>query len=171
MSFYTSINKDLPETEKYELLVRQIEILASGNEPVISILSNISAALKDTIEKASWAGFYLRNGNILHLGPFQGKAACTEIQIGKGVCSTAALKNETLIVNDVDKFEGHIACDSDSKSEIVSPIALGDYVWGVIDLDSISYNAFGEKEKYYMEKIAAILAEKINLEKIKNILI
>ena len=97
---------------------------------LITNLSNFTAALKQTFSKISWVGFYLFDGTKLYLGPFQGKVACTEIKIGSGVCGTSAQRKETIIVPDVDKFPGHIACDVESRSEIVVPIIKNEkFIW------------------------------------------
>jgi GAF domain-containing protein len=112
-------------------------------------------------DEISWVGFYLFDGAKLYLGPFQGKVACTKIEIGKGVCGKSAEKKETLIVADVDKFAGHIACDSDSKSEIVIPIIKGGDLFGVLDVDSYNLNAFNDTDKFYLEEICNFLSEEI----------
>ncbi len=117
-----SIDKHLAEEERYRLLNSQLKSLLVKQDNLISNLSNLTAAINDTFEKVSWVGFYLFDGKKLYLGPFQGKVACTNIEIGKGVCGTSAAKRETIIVPDVDKFPGHIFCDSSSKSEIVIPL-------------------------------------------------
>ncbi len=119
------INSKSTIEEQYVLLVKQIKNLLNKEDNLITNLSNFTAALKQTFSKISWVGFYLFDGKKLYLGPFQGKVACTEIKIGSGVCGTSAQKRETLIVPDVDKFPGHIACDVESKSEIVVPIIKG----------------------------------------------
>lgn len=155
---YASLNDE----EKYKNLFPQIKNLLNKNDNLISNLSNFSAALKQTFNKISWVGFYLFDGNKLYLGPFQGKIACTEIQIGKGVCGTSAEKRETIIVEDVEKFPGHIACDSESRSEIVVPIIKKDKsLFGVLDLDSISYSSFDETDKKYLEEYCKFLTEEI----------
>lgn len=97
----------------------------------------------------------------MYLGPFQGKVACTKIKIGDGVCGTSAEKKKTIIVPDVDKFPGHIACDAESKSEIVVPIIKGDRLYGVLDLDSTSLNAFNETDEKYLEKLVHFLVNEI----------
>lgn len=155
------IEKYLAEEEKYRLLISQLKSLLTKNDNLISNLSNCTAAIKDVFEKVSWVGFYLFDGKILYLGPFQGKVACTSIEIGKGVCGTAAAKRETLIVPDVDKFPGHIACDNGSKSEIVIPLINNDSLLGVLDLDSYAYNSFGETDKKYLEEICKFISEEI----------
>ena len=155
------IEKHLAEEEKYRLLTSQLNSLLTKNDNLISNLSNCTAAIKDVFDKVSWVGFYLYDGNKLCLGPFQGKVACTSIEIGKGVCGTAAAKRETIIVPDVEKFPGHIACDSGSKSEIVIPIIKSDGLMGVLDLDSYAFNAFGETDKKYLEEICKFLSKEI----------
>lgn len=155
------IDKHLAEEEKYRLLVSQLKALLTKEDNLISNLSNLTAAIKDTFEKVSWVGFYLFDGQKLFLGPFQGKVACTNIEIGKGVCGTSAEKRETIIVPDVDKFPGHIACDSNSKSEIVVPFFRNNRLLGVLDLDSHKYNSFNKTDKEYLEEICKFLCEEI----------
>jgi len=155
------IENNLTAEEKYIELGSQVKSLISRNDNLISSLANLTAALKQTFEKISWVGFYVLEGNYLYLGPFQGKVACTKIEIGKGVCGTAAQKMETVIVPDVNKFPGHIACDADSKSEIVVPIIRNKKVYGVLDLDSNSYNAFDEIDKKYLEELTNFLSKDI----------
>jgi len=155
------IENNLTVEEKYIELGSQVKSLISRNDNLISSLANLTAALKQTFEKISWVGFYILEGNYLYLGPFQGKVACTKIEIGKGVCGTAAQKMETVIVPDVNKFPGHIACDADSKSEIVVPIIRNKKVYGVLDLDSNSYNAFDEIDKKYLEELTNFLSKDI----------
>ena len=109
----------------------------------------------------SWVGFYLFDGNKLYLGPFQGKVACTKIEMGRGVCGTSAVKRESMIEPDVNKFPGHIFCDSESKSEIVIPILRNEQLICVLDIDSHNYNAFGETDKKYLEETCNFLSEEI----------
>ena len=155
------VDKSLSLEEQYRLLKEQLRSLLSKNDEIISNLSNFTAALKQTFEKISWVGFYLYNGNKLYLGPFQGKIACTSIEIGKGVCGTAAEKKETVVVPDVNKFPGHIFCDADSKSEIVVPVFKEGKLLGVLDIDSAEFNSFGDTDKKYLEEIVGILTEEI----------
>ena len=161
MSEEFSIDKHLAEEEKYRLLVSQLKALLTKEDNLISNLSNLTAVIKDTFEKVSWVGFYLFDGQKLYLGPFQGKVACTNIAIGKGVCGTSASKRETIIVHDVDKFPGHIACDNNSKSEIVIPLVKSNRLLGVLDLDSHDYNSFSKTDKEYLEEICKFLCEEI----------
>ena len=162
------IEKHLAEEEKYRLLISQLKSLLSPEDNLISNLSNLTAAIKDTFEKVSWIGFYLYDGEKLYLGPFQGKVACTTIELGKGVCGTSAIKRETIIVPDVNKFPGHIFCDSDSKSEIVVPIIKDNELTGVLDLDSHQYNSFGNTDKEFLEEICNFLSKEIFLPSFNN---
>lgn len=163
------IEKSLPDDKKYEKFLSMIKTLLSRNDNFLSNLSNFTAAIKQTFEKISWAGFYMFDGAKLYLGPFQGKIACTSIELGKGVCGNAALHKKSIIVPDVDKFPGHISCDSESKSEIVIPIIKKDksgssskeILLGVLDLDSTSFNSFNETDKKYLELLCIYLAEEI----------
>ena len=155
------IDKNLSLEEQYKNLLSQVEYLLDEKDHLITNLANLSAVLKQTFEKINWAGIYLFDGKKLYLGPFQGKIACTQIELGKGVCGTSALKRKTIIVPDVDKFPGHIVCDSDSRSEIVVPIIKNDNLFGVLDLDSSSLNSFDETDKTYLEKLCKFLSEKI----------
>ena len=155
------INNDASIDEQYQLLVKQIKSLLRKEDNLITNLSNFTAALKQTFNKISWVGFYLFDGTKLYLGPFQGKVACTEIQIGSGVCGTSAQKRGTIIVPDVDKFPGHIACVVESRSEIVVPIFKEEKLIGVLDLDSTDYNSFNETDKKYLEELVNFLSKEI----------
>ena len=156
-----AIDKSLSLEEQYLLLIKQVKSLLSKDDNFLSNLSNLTAILKQTFEKISWVGFYLFDGKKLYLGPFQGKIACTQIEIGKGVCGTAAAKSKTIIVENVDMFPGHIVCDSDSKSEIVVPVISNNHLYGVLDLDSTELSAFNETDKKYLEIICEFLGEEI----------
>jgi GAF domain-containing protein len=155
------IKNDLSIEEKYKLLGKQLHSLMNKTENILSNLSNFTAALKQTFEKISWVGFYLFDGQKLYLGPFQGKVACTLIDIGKGVCGTAAESGKSLIVEDVDKFPGHIACDPESRSEIVIPIMKNNNLFGVLDLDSAELNSFNEIDRKYLEEYCKFLSSEI----------
>lgn len=142
--------------EKYISLLPQLKALVEGEEDMIANLANITAALKQTFG-FYWIGFYLVKKNELVLGPFQGTLACTRIALGKGVCGTAWKEAKTIIVDDVDKFPGHIACSSASKSEIVIPIYNKEKkVIAVLDIDEDKYACFDETDKLHLEKIAAL---------------
>ena len=130
-------------------------------------LSNASAIVMGCIDKLNWAGFYLLKDQELVLGPFQGKPACNRIQIGKGVCGTAVKTGEIQLVDDVEEFPGHIACDGDSKSELVIPIIKDEKVYGVLDLDSPIKSRFNQLEKDYFIKFVEILNEYLDWEKLE----
>ena len=155
------IDKTKSVEKQYEELSVIIKSLLNKNDNLLSNLSNFIAAFKQTFYKINWIGFYLFDGEKLYLGPFQGKVACTQIELGKGVCGSAASSLGTIIVPDVNKFPGHIACDSDSKSEIVIPLIKNDKLLGVLDIDSASLNEFDETDKKYLEYICNFLTEEI----------
>lgn len=139
----------------------QLYSLIKDEPNVIANLSNISAFLNQSFEDINWIGFYLKDNNELVLGPFQGKPACVRIPIGKGVCGTAALRKEVLRVEDVHQFIGHIACDSDSRSEIVLPIIVHDEVVGVLDIDSPHYNRFTLKDEMFLKDVVSIIEQTV----------
>jgi len=155
------ININFSTDEKYTLLIKQLKILLNKKDNSISNLSNLTAALKQSFDKISWVGFYLFDGNKLYLGPFQGSVACSEIELGEGVCGTSAEKRESIIVPDIDKFPGHIVCDTGSLSEIVIPVIKDDELFGVLDIDSYKYNSFDETDKKYLEEICTFLSTEI----------
>ena len=138
--------------ETYQLLLPQIRALIEDEEDRIANMANVAAALKQTFG-FFWVGFYLVKGNELVLGPFQGPVACTRIPFGKGVCGTAWKERRTIIVPDVNQFPGHIACNSESKSEIVVPLFVNGEIIGVLDIDSDRLNVFDETDVKYLEKI------------------
>ncbi len=156
-----SIDKNLCKEDKYILLLVQLKSLLSKEDNLISNLANASAAIKQTFDKVSWVGFYIFNGEKLYLGPFQGKVACTSIEVGKGVCGSAAKEKKTFIVPDVNKFPGHIFCDADSKSEIVIPVIKRQELVAVLDLDSDSFNSFDEIDGKYLENFCNFISSEI----------
>lgn len=141
----------------YRILSEQMQALLDGIPHPISNLANASALLWQSLPDLNWAGFYLLEGEKLVLGPFQGKTACIEIPLGRGVCGTAAAEDRTLLVSDVHCFQGHIACDSASNSEIVIPLHKDGRVVGVLDLDSPNKNHFTEADRIGLENVAAVL--------------
>lgn len=145
----------------YRLLSKQLNTLLEGVDKEISKLANASAFLYNSLDDVSWVGFYLRDKDYLYLGPFQGKVACTVIPVGKGVCGTAVAKKETILVKNVHEFPGHIACDSESNSEIVIPIYKNKDLYMVLDIDSKSLNRFNESDKDGLEEIAKIIGENL----------
>lgn len=142
--------------EKYEALLPQIKGLVEGETDLVANLANIAAALKEQFNWF-WVGFYLVKNDELVLGPFQGPVACTRIRKGRGVCGSSWAQKTTLIVPDVEKFPGHIACSNMSKSEIVIPIIRNDEVVGVLDVDSEAFDQFDETDQVYLEKVISLL--------------
>jgi GAF domain-containing protein len=143
--------------EKYELLVSQIRALIEGENDVIAVMSNVAAAIHQTMG-FWWTGFYRVKGEELVLGPFQGPVACMHIPYGKGVCGTAWQRAETVVVENVEQFPGHIACSSESKSEIVVPVFGGDgKVTAVLDIDSEKLATFDDTDRRYLEEICRLL--------------
>lgn len=156
MSFQLQTNSGLSKEEKYKFLIPQINSLVAEEKNLITNLANITSALKYSLDNFLWVGFYLLdNGkkDELVLGPFQGRVACTRIPFGKGVCGMAAQRKELIIVPDVDKFPGHIVCDSLSRSEIVIPILKSDETVAVLDIDSDVLCNFDTTDKKYLEEI------------------
>lgn len=142
--------------EQYEILFPQIKAVLEGETDLIANLANICAALKEQFGWL-WVGFYIVKEEELVLAPFQGPLACTRIKKGKGVCGTAWEKKEIVMVEDVEKFPGHIACSSLSRSEIVLPIIRNNQVTGVLDVDSVELNAFDETDAMYLQKIIDLI--------------
>jgi L-methionine (R)-S-oxide reductase len=156
----------------YERLVSQVTVLTEGEPDFIANTANISALLFEELNKRknnsiNWVGFYFMKNKQLVLGPFQGKIACVRIDVGKGVCGTAAQRKETIIVSDVHQFPGHIACDTLSNSEIVVPILslTTKEILGVLDIDCLKFNGFDQEDKEGLEKIAAAIARLFLAEK------
>lgn len=146
---------------QYALLNKQLKELASGTRYRMAKLANASALLAQSLEKINWAGFYLMEDGKLVLGPFQGKVACMEIQIGRGVCGTAVERDEIMLVKDVHAFPGHIACDSASDSEIVLPIHEDGKIIGVLDIDSPVLGRFDEEDKEGLSEFVKILEQNL----------
>ena len=145
----------------YDWLQKQVASLIEDESNLIAILSNVSALLNDSLDQINWVGFYLIENNELILGPFQGHPACVHIAIGKGVCGTAVETNESQLVEDVNAFPGHIACDANSKSEIVVPIHKDNQIIGVLDIDAPITNRFSNTDKIALEEIVKILEQQI----------
>ena len=141
--------------ERYATLLPQLQSLVEGESDMIANMANVAACIKDTFH-FWWVGFYRVIDEVLVLGPFQGPLACTRIKRGKGVCGTAWDKAETIVVEDVDKFPGHIACSSLSRSEIVVPIIKDGEVIAVLDIDSEYLNTFDVIDKEWLEKVARL---------------
>ncbi len=154
------------KSKVYQSLIQQLESLIAGEADVTSILANASALIHSTL-KYHWTGFYIVRENPqsgeeeLHLGPFQGPVACYRIDYGKGVCGTAWAKKETQVVPDVEKFPGHIACSSLSRSEIVVPMFRNGKVAAVLDIDSATLGSFDSTDKFYLEEVCRIISDVI----------
>ncbi len=143
--------------EMYEEVAMQLGGLFDDCPHVIANLANASAVLNQAMENINWVGFYLMEGEQLVLGPFQGKAACVEIKIGKGVCGTAVERDEVMLVKDVHAFPGHIACDGASRSEIVLPVHANGKIIGVLDIDSPILARFDEEDQAGLEKVVEVI--------------
>ena len=150
------IIKGETKRELYSNLLPQIKSLVENEPDAIANMANISACLKDTFH-FWWVGFYRVVGDELVLGPFQGLVACTRIKRGRGVCGTAWMEKKTVVVPDVDKFPGHIACSSLSRSEIVVPLFKGDEVVAVLDIDSEKLSCFDEEDQAWLEEIVNVI--------------
>ena len=142
--------------DKYDLAYKQVEALVEGEEDTIAIMSNVAAILHNTFG-FWWTGFYIVRGDVLVLGPFQGPVACSRIPFGRGVCGTAWQRKESIVVPDVEQFPGHIACSSQSRSEIVVPIFRNEEVIAVLDIDSRKLNAFDEIDREGLERIMGLI--------------
>ncbi|GAB3292765.1 GAF domain-containing protein [Pseudidiomarina andamanensis] len=147
-------------TTDYELLLEQAKAITAGEPDLIANLSNLSALVYETLENVNWVGFYLtREAETLVLGPFQGKVACLRIPFGRGVCGTAAATRETQLVVDVHDFDGHIACDAASNSEVVVPLIVDGNVVGVFDLDSPSVGRFSQDDADGLTKLGRFIEQ------------
>jgi GAF domain-containing protein len=155
------IDAAAPKSELYAELVRSADALTSGEPDGIANMANVAALLWEYLPDVNWTGFYRMVNSELVLGPFQGKAACIRIPLGKGVCGTAAQTGETQLVEDVNAFPGHIACDASSASELVVAVRREGKVVAVIDLDSPSLNRFDAEDAKGIEKLAAIISGRI----------
>lgn len=144
--------------ERYATLLPQIEALTAGETNLVANLANTAAAIHQTFG-FWWVGFYLVEGNELVLGPFQGPIACSRIGYGRGVCGTAWQREQTVVVEDVEQFPGHIACSSASRSEIVVPLWCEGKVVGVLDIDSTSVGDFGPTDQEWLERVCKLLTK------------
>ncbi|HMA60760.1 MAG TPA: GAF domain-containing protein [Halanaerobiales bacterium] len=150
--------------ENYEMLYDSMKALIEDEKDWIANLANVSALLFNHLEKVNWAGFYLMKEGELVLGPFQGKPACIRIEVGSGVCGSAVEDRKTYVVDNVHQFEGHIACDAASNSEIVVPLFYEDQIIGVLDIDSPVKSNFDDLDKKYLEKMVNHLIEVSEVE-------
>jgi GAF domain-containing protein len=160
--FSSIFDRNASKPELYETLARSLEALI-GNEPdPIANLANSAALIWEALPDINWAGFYLLRGGDLVLGPFQGRPACVRIAIGKGVCGTAAAERRTVLVENVNEFPGHIACDASSRSEIVVPLIKAPRLIGVLDIDAPKERRFDDEDRRGLERVAAILVPRID---------
>lgn len=148
-------------TVNYDELVQQAEGLLSGQKHRIANAANLSALIFDSLPEINWAGFYFLEGNELIVGPFQGRPACVTIEMGRGVCGTAAATRTTQRVEDVHAFEGHIACDPASRSEVVVPLIVDGQVIGVLDIDSPNPGRFSAEDQAGIERLAEVYARSL----------
>lgn len=159
MTFQTAKSEAASKTELYANLQLQLRSLLEGERDFIANAANFSSLLYHSLPDLNWAGLYLRKGGELVLGPFQGQPACVRIAIGKGVCGTAAERRQTILVDNVHEFPGHIACDSASNSEIVVPLIVNDDLIGVLDLDSPSLARFDDEDARGLNELVEIFVQ------------
>jgi L-methionine (R)-S-oxide reductase len=163
LSELAEVDDQLSEKERsYRSLAQSVAALLEGERDFLANMANVAALLFEELPDMNWAGFYLLKGQDLVLGPFQGKPACTRIGPGKGVCGTAAQKRESVVVENVKKFPGHIACDAASKSEIVVPMLKAGQLLGVLDVDSALLARFDDEDRAGLEEIVRLLLEGSN---------
>ena len=152
---------NLQQTTDLNFVIKQLESVLTSETDLIANLSNMSAILNSVLEDVNWVGFYLLKNNELVLGPFQGSVACTRIALHRGVCGHAATTKQTVIVNNVHEFPGHIACDSATNSEIVVPIMKAGTLFGVLDVDSPVHHRFTETEREFLENAVVVLEKQL----------
>jgi L-methionine (R)-S-oxide reductase len=147
----------MDKVAEYESLLLATKGLISDPQKPVSLYSNLSALMKQTLSQISWVGFYLYDGVALYLGPFQGKVACVDITLDRGVCGKAARTKQTVVVSNVHEFPGHIACDEGSNSEIVIPLIRQGQLIGVLDIDSYTFARFDHVDQHYLEQLISLL--------------
>jgi L-methionine (R)-S-oxide reductase len=160
------IDPSLSKAGRYAEMTRSLESLLEGESDALANLSNAAGLLAQSLDRINWCGFYLLRGKELLLGPFQGKPACVRIPVGKGVCGTAAARRETLVVPDVNRFPGHIACDAASRSEIVVPILENGLLRGVLDVDSPEPGRFDDEDRTGLERYVEVLLSRIDWRRV-----
>jgi L-methionine (R)-S-oxide reductase len=162
--FATTTDPSAPKSLLYRDLAASVTSLLDGEPDALANLANASALLAAALDRINWCGFYLLRGDELVLGPFQGKPACVRIPLGKGVCGTAAARRETLVVDDVLAFPGHIACDEASRSEIVVPIVEAGRLAGVLDVDAPEPARFDDEDRAGLEQFVGVLVPAVDWE-------
>lgn len=160
--FTATPDRHAPKAELYRDLEASLKSLLEGETDALANLSNAAGLLNQALDRINWCGFYLLRGGELVLGPFQGKPACVRIAVGKGVCGTAAARRESVVVPDVREFAGHIACDPDSRSEIVVPIVAGGNLVGVLDVDAPEPGRFDEEDRAGLERFVSALIPRVS---------
>ncbi|MFW6284937.1 MAG: GAF domain-containing protein [Bacillota bacterium] len=159
---FIPVEKSADKKTNYQKLLDTLPYYLNQDEPWYTTLSNAVAIIDYFLDEVNWVGFYMREESQLFLGPFQGLPACTKIFFGRGVCGTAAEKGETVVVKDVDMFEDHIACDSNSKSEIVVPLFKAGVLFGVLDIDSPKKARFDTEDRESLEKVARVIVDNLS---------
>lgn len=157
----SSIDPNQPKPALYAEIAAQVQALTEGERDLIANLANTASLLYHSLPDLNWAGFYLLKDGELVVGPFQGKTACVRIAMGNGVCGTAAARRAPVIVANVHEFDGHIACDTASNSEIVMPLVRGNELIGVLDIDSPKFARFDAQDQAGLEKVVAALLQAI----------
>lgn len=157
----SSIDPNQPKPALYAEIAAQVQAVTAGERDLIANLANTASLLYHSLPDLNWAGFYLLKDGELVVGPFQGKTACVRIAMGKGVCGTAAARRAPVIVANVHEFDGHIACDTASNSEIVMPLVRGNELIGVLDIDSPKFARFDAQDQAGLEKVVAALLKAI----------
>ena len=156
------------KADRYASIARRLESLLEGERNFLANTANTAALIYEYTGDLNWAGFYFRQGDELVLGPFQGGVACVRIAVGKGVCGTAADRAESLIVDNVHQFEGHIACDAASNAELVVPLIEGEQVVGVLDLDSPTIGRFDDDDRAGMEELVRVYLRSTDLSSLRT---
>jgi GAF domain-containing protein len=160
------IDPSLSKAGRYAETTRSLVALLEGEPDALANLANAAGLLAGSLDRINWCGFYLLRGEELVLGPFQGKPACVRIPVGQGVCGAAAVRRETLVVPDVNRFPGHIACDPASRSEIVLPILENGVLRGVLDVDAPETERFDEEDRVGLERFVEALTPRIDWRKL-----
>lgn len=155
---------ELSKTDQYKVLIKELFDLMQAEQDFVANAANFVALLYHNLSEINWAGLYLYKGGKLVLGPFQGKPACTRIEVGKGVCGTAAEKMKTVIVNNVHEFTGYITCDGDTNSEIVVPLIREGHLIAVLDLNSLMIGRFNEEDKAGLEILGEVFIKSFSLQ-------
>jgi len=159
---FIPVEKATTKEAQYKQLLEILPFYLNDTDPWYTTLSNASAMLDYFMDDINWVGFYKLENDKLYLAPFAGLPACTEIMIGRGVCGVSAKNKETILVQDVHAFEGHIACDSRSESEIVVPIVIDNNLFGLPDIDAPLKNRFDETDKHYLEAVVRVIVDKLS---------